>query len=61
MIKNILQEIGGVGLYGIISLSLFFTVFCAALLWSLFRGEAFCRRMSALPLDRETREEIHED
>ena len=27
MIKNVLSDIGGVGLYGVISISLFFTVF----------------------------------
>ena len=53
MIKNILQDIGGIGLYGVISLCLFFAVFSGALLWSIIQRRAFCTRMSALPLEDE--------
>jgi len=53
MIKNILQDIGGIGLYGVTSLCLFFGVFSGALLWALLHRPAFCNRMSALPLDDE--------
>jgi hypothetical protein len=53
MIKNILQDIGGIGLYGVISLCLFFAVFSGALLWAALHRAAFCNRMSALPLDDE--------
>lgn len=51
MIKNILQDIGGIGIYGVISLCLFFTVFSGALLWSILHKASYCTRMSALPLD----------
>ena len=37
MIKNILQDIGGIGIYGVVSLCLFVTVFTGALLLSLFK------------------------
>ena len=53
MIKNILQDIGGIGLYGIVSLCLFFSVFTGALLWAAIQRAQFCKRMSALPLEDE--------
>lgn len=53
MIKNILQDIGGIGIYGIISLCLFFSVFLGALIWTFIQRAAFCARMSALPLEDE--------
>jgi hypothetical protein len=51
MIKNVVQDIGGVGLYGIISLCLFFSVFTGAFLWACLHNKTFCRTMSSLPLD----------
>jgi hypothetical protein len=54
MIKNVIQDIGGVGLYGIISLCLFFSVFAGALLWACLHNRSFCATMSALPLQDET-------
>ena len=53
MIKNILQDIGGIGLYGVVSLCLFFSVFSGALLWAAFQRAGFCKRMGALPLEEE--------
>jgi hypothetical protein len=35
MIKNVLTHTGGIALYGIISICLFFAVFAAAVLWTL--------------------------
>ena len=60
MIKNILQDIGGIGLYGVISLCLFFTVFSSALLYTLLQRSSFCERMSALPLQDEKGTVSHE-
>ena len=34
MIKNILSDIGGIGIYGVISMCLFFAVFTGVLLWA---------------------------
>lgn len=51
MIKNVVEQIGGVGLYGIISISLFFTVFTGALIWALLQKKAFLNLMSVLPLE----------
>lgn len=59
MIKNILQDVGGIGLYGIVSLCLFFTVFTGAVIWTFIQKTAFCSRMSALPLENE-KGEFHE-
>ena len=53
MIKNVLQEIGGVGLYGVISICLFFSVFASALIWACLQRKSLLREMSALPLEDE--------
>jgi hypothetical protein len=50
MIKNVLTDIGGIGLYGIVSVCLFFTVFTGALVWALLKKPAFLNYMGALPL-----------
>jgi hypothetical protein len=60
MIKNILQDIGGIGLYGVISLCLFFAVFSGALVWTFIQRTAFCKRMGALPLEDEKGEISYE-
>jgi cbb3-type cytochrome oxidase subunit 3 len=51
MIKNVLSDIGGVGLYGVISISLFFTVFIGMLIWVFAMKKSFAKTMSALPLN----------
>ncbi len=51
MIKNVLNDIGGVGLYGVISVCLFFAVFLGALVSALRHQPSFVKKMSALPLE----------
>lgn len=51
MIQNVLQHIGGIGVYGAISISLFFIVFTGAIVLSLCMSSTAARRRSALPLD----------
>ena len=51
MIKNVLTHIGGIEVYGIISICLFFAVFTGALIWALLVRKSFADRMSGLPLD----------
>lgn len=51
MIKNVLSDIGGVGLYGVISISLFFTVFIGMLIWVFAMKKSFAQSMGALPLN----------
>jgi cytochrome c oxidase cbb3-type subunit 4 len=50
MIKDTLQNIGGVGLYGIISICLFFAVFTGMLIWVLLLKKNYVKEMSELPL-----------
>ena len=35
MIENVLSRIGGVGMYGVISICLFFAVFVGVLVWTI--------------------------
>lgn len=51
MIKNVLSDIGGVGLYGVISITLFFAVFIGMLIWAFSMKKTFAQKMSALPLN----------
>jgi hypothetical protein len=53
MIQNVLTEIGGVGIFGVISVCLFFLVFGAALLWALLLKKPFLNFMGGLPLQDE--------
>lgn len=54
MIKNVLQEIGGLGIYALTSLLLFFTVFTGALIWTFLQRPSVCEKMRALPLENDT-------
>ncbi|MBI5775001.1 MAG: CcoQ/FixQ family Cbb3-type cytochrome c oxidase assembly chaperone [Verrucomicrobia bacterium] len=51
MIKNVLSDIGGVGIYGVISICLFFAVFTGAVLFSLLMTKQTVKTISALPLE----------
>lgn len=51
MIKNVLSALGGIEVYGIISICLFFVVFTAAILWAVTLKKPFLKSMSQLPLD----------
>jgi len=51
MIKNVISDIGGVEVYGIISICLFFVVFTSAMLWAASLKKPFLKSMSQLPLD----------
>ncbi len=53
MIKNVLTDIGGVAVYGVISICLFFLVFISALLWAFLLKKPFLKTMSSLPLSDE--------
>jgi hypothetical protein len=50
MIQNVLRELGGIGLYGVFSVCLFFLVFTLALVRALMQKKPFVRSMSLLPL-----------
>ncbi len=51
MIKNVLSDIGGIGIYGVVSICLFFAVFTGAIIWACRLKKPFLAAMSALPLD----------
>lgn len=57
MIKNVLQEIGGLGIYALTSLLLFFAVFTGALIWTFLQRAAVCRKMESLPLEEDSGKE----
>ncbi|MBN8247253.1 MAG: hypothetical protein J0L84_07395 [Verrucomicrobia bacterium] len=50
MIRNVLSDIGGVGLYGVISICLFVTVFTGALVWTLLQRPSLMASLGHLPL-----------
>jgi len=50
MIQNVLRDIGGIGIYGVISICLFFTVFLWALVWTMLLKKPELDSRSALPL-----------
>jgi hypothetical protein len=54
MIQNALKDIGGIGVYGVISVCLFFLVFGVALIRALLLKKSFLDSMSALPLQDDT-------
>jgi hypothetical protein len=50
MIKNVLSDIGGIGLYGIVSICLFFAVFTGMLIWAGRMKRSVADRLSEMPL-----------
>jgi cytochrome c oxidase cbb3-type subunit 4 len=50
MIQNVLSRIDGVGLYGVISICLFFALFVSVVIWMLRLGKPYLNSMRALPL-----------
>ena len=51
MVENVLNGIGGVGIYGIISVCLFCAVFVGVLVWTLGLRKPYLSAMECLPLD----------
>lgn len=51
MIKNVLENIGGVGIYGVISICLFFAFFLAMLVWVWRLKKPHLDSMRELPLN----------
>lgn len=50
MVQNVLRALGGIEVYGILSVCLFFVTFLGALVFAVTRKKTFCQNMSALPL-----------
>jgi cbb3-type cytochrome oxidase subunit 3 len=53
MIENTLRSLGGVGLYGIISICLFFGFFICMLFWASRLKKPYLNSMQSLPLNEE--------
>ncbi len=51
MIKNVLSDIGGIGIYGVISICLFVAVFTGAFIWSMLLKKSELESRSMLPLE----------
>lgn len=50
MIQDTLRNIGGIGLYGVISVCLFLAVFTGMLVWAFLLKKPYLESMSQLPL-----------
>ncbi len=55
MIQNVLRDIGGAGVYGVISIAIFFLFFIGILLWVLRLKRPYLNSMATLPLEKESR------
>lgn len=51
MIKNVLTHIGGIGIYGVISICLFFAVFTGMAIRAMLLRKSLAERLGALPLE----------
>ena len=57
MIKNVLLDIGGVGIYGIIALSIFFLFFTGMLMWVMRLNKGYLSQAESMPLELDLNEE----
>ena len=51
MVENVLNQIGGVGMYGVISVCLFFAAFIGVLVWTIRLKKPYLNSMRELPLE----------
>jgi hypothetical protein len=51
MIRDALSHLGGVGVYGVISICLFFAVFLSLMIWAFRLRKPWLNAMSQLPLE----------
>jgi hypothetical protein len=49
--ENVLNSMGGVGVYGIISICFFFAVFTGVLVWTICLKKPYLKAMRELPLE----------
>ena len=57
MLQDVLRNLGGVQIYGLISLCLFVLVFCGLVVWALIQKRSHLERMARLPLEADTETE----
>ena len=53
MIENVMNKLGWVSAFGVISICIFFAFFTGMLLWSVFLKKSYLDSMCKLPLDRD--------
>lgn len=51
MIKNVAHDLGGIGIYGILSILMFFAFFTGMIVWALCARKSYVDKMQALPLE----------
>ncbi len=61
MIENVLHSIGGVGVFGVLSICLFFAVFLGVLGWTLCLKKPYLKAMRELPLEGPSAPELAAD
>jgi hypothetical protein len=54
MIEHVMSRMGGVSVYGVISICLFFALFFGVLLWAACLKKGYLTAMGRLPLEGET-------
>ncbi len=57
MVENVLSKMGGVGVYGVISILLFVGVFIGVLVWMIGLKKSYLEEMRELPLEDATEPE----
>jgi cbb3-type cytochrome oxidase subunit 3 len=55
MIQNVLQHLGGIERYGILSLCLFFLLFILLMVWAFSLRKPHLERMARLPLNEDSK------
>lgn len=48
---KLINELGGVAVFGVVSILLFVTVFTGSMIWAACQKKSFLRSMECLPLD----------
>jgi hypothetical protein len=61
MIQNVLQHLGGIERYGVLSIAIFFTCFLATLVWACNLKKPFLNHMAAKPLEPDSPEPQTDD
>lgn len=51
MYQNVLNGIDGIGIYGVISIGIFFSFFTGMLIWAFVLKKNYLQHMAELPLD----------
>jgi cbb3-type cytochrome oxidase subunit 3 len=54
MIQNVLRNLGGIEVYGILSILIFFACFLGVLVWTFTRSQAELDAASRLPLEEDS-------